>query len=208
MNDSGNEYLTTAWHCVDGLESAANTTGDVEDGAGDALGVWKRQASWVKKAYDVTLVKPNGVGVGSSLYRGDAWSSDHIGLVGATTSVVGQTVCIDGANSGSHCAVEIMAKNEAWNSPASDATALAGNVRARSVSSGAVAAVAGDSGGPVYQHSSNGYYGLGSISRFTYGSMLVTCPSTGIAHPTTTCTEELIYTSLTGALSAFDAEVK
>lgn len=63
MNGSGNEYLTTAWHCVDELETGANTSGKVVDGwvddpgTGDDLGIWKRQASWVRKDYDVALVK-------------------------------------------------------------------------------------------------------------------------------------------------------
>lgn len=201
MNGTGNEYLTTAFHCIDG----AGSTGSVKDGAGDPLGVWKNQSSWNRKSYDATLIKPSSGVVGSQVYRGNAWSTLNVGLSAAATSTVGDWVCINGANSGAHCLVEVLAKNEGFYGI--DGTPLAGHVRAGHVDAGATAAVSGDSGGPIYQLKGSSYYGLGTISQGVSGTK-VTCNSAQIAHPSgVSCFRQIVYKSLTGLLSSLDASL-
>lgn len=198
MDATGNEYLTTAFHCIYG----SGSTGVVKDGVGHNLGDWKNQGSWNRKEYDVTLVKPDSATVGARIFRGNAWSTDNIDLTAASTSTVGQTVCIDGANSGVHCNVEVIAKNETRYGE--DGTKLAGNVRATSQASGGTAGVNGDSGGPVYRSASGAYYGLGTISQ---GLTPVTCDTSTIAHNPVGCYKTVIYTSLSGLLGSFDASL-
>ncbi len=205
MNSTGNKYVTTARHCITtSTGTYIGSSGDVEDAAGDDLGIWKNSSAWNRAAYDVTLIKPDSGTIGASVYNGGINSTTTVSLSGAKSSPdPGGFVWGSGANSGANT-LEVVSKNTGYT--VSGTAITGGHVLAKRTSSTDTAGAQGDSGGSVMRVVSGKNYGVGSLSAIP-AAYLVTCPTLAHNDGSAKCASRVYYTSLTGVLSSFDAEV-
>jgi hypothetical protein len=210
ISASGNDYSTTAFHCVWDYRGVNNGVGSVSKpsteptapSASEIYGTYKYQSSWLRPEYDTALVKMNDLVTGK-VYVGAYNSSSSVTVSGAVTSVIGQSVCLDGARSGDHCSPVVTAKNGTYYN--ADGTRLGGNVEATSQ---VTAAMHGDSGGPVLDGSGTSRPGLGLLYQGQDGSE-TTCPSAYYdMSDGGACYKKVVFTSLTGMLNSFNAIIK
>lgn len=201
MDETGNKYLTTARHCItDETGAYIDDTGDINDGAGDRVGIWRDTAAWNRPAYDITLVRPNNGQIGSSVFSGGFNSTTRVAYSGARVSPdPGGYVWVSGANSGAHV-VKVVSKNAGYSVHSTPVTG--GHVLADAA--GSIAVAQGDSGGPTMRVVDSKDYGVGSISAFPRAHE-IPCPT--VAHTGVRCGSRVWYTSLTGALSAYNAHL-
>lgn len=171
---------------------------------GIALGTWNRQSSWDRPQYDTTLINATSESIVGYIYKAGYNSTTGLQVTGSGASAIGELVCISGARTGSHCTTEVKSKNGTYY--AVDGTAFAGNVTA-TVPNGGLAGMQGDSGGPVWV--STGAANTEAKGMISKGTNQISCPSSGIAEPgiSGSCFSTVIYTSVTGMLSSFNASL-
>ncbi|SBS72991.1 hypothetical protein [uncultured Microbacterium sp.] len=148
--------MTTALHCMESTPDVEiDSKGYVFNAAGTLIGSWRWDASQLDKSLHSILIKLKEESTNSGrAYWGPYTSSTSNAWEGATTSPIGASVCMLGANTGAHCGGIVKRNNFlVFHGPAQldnmveaeHATmALAGN---------------GDSGGPVAR-TVNGATGL------------------------------------------------
>lgn len=159
----GTPLLTTASHCGDG------TYHNWYNGA--FVGSTSQQD--MLDIDDVAGIN-TGNAVGNAVYEGP-WNQstdDARTVAGWGHNNVGDYVCQSAANSGTHCGIKITRTDFSYTGPNGVRRKVADY--AVQVNPGEIAAVNGDSGGPVYAYTSNGKV----LARGTISSLdqSVTCP--------------------------------
>lgn len=195
---SGNEYMTTAAHCIGGVKSETGyTSGAVKTYNGaTTIGSWDHKSAWTEHDRDTSImpIKASASGSGKA-YWGSPTSSTKWPIVGTATSLVGATVCPSGGNSGAHCTFVVQAKNVAH--PFGGYNVLHA-VRASSTSDDIAQ---GDSGGPVFQNSGERRL-LGFISSVRGAPYLCNYMPINHWHIDLDCGPQMIYVG--GMTSLFD----
>jgi hypothetical protein len=173
VKHNGAFALTVAYHCVGSFEWFTF-------GAGVRIGVSGLPAPQLTAAsYDTDLLYADSGAVGGQLFDGYPTEATYAKpLIGWQANNTGDPVCTDGANSGVHCAVTIQQTDTGITGPNGvyrpDVDLATANNSG--ISTPDVAAMDGDSGGPVFTlgNNSTADYARGTISMNKYQ---MTCPS-------------------------------
>ena len=171
MNSRGQYMLTSAYHC--GSTSGGRWTTWT---GGDLVGT--TDASEESGTDDVVGIKLASPQVRGWLYDGAATRTDGYAkpVTGWGHNNVGDYVCTDGANGGVHCGVQIAQTDIGVTGPNNIYRPDVDLAYATSSTPGGVAAINGDSGGPVFAGVNNN---TADEARGTITALdrTITCPS-------------------------------
>ncbi|SNS57082.1 hypothetical protein SAMN06309944_0834 [Micrococcales bacterium KH10] len=144
---TGKDYMTTAFHCIH--DSVGTSTGSVYSESGQSMGTWHRNAANVEKDKDAALIT---LGASRSVAGRAYWSGVNATIShpvdGYHSNKVGAQVCTGGANSGTHCNLNIIEKVVGFQVIPGE-TVTGGWL---ALAPSGIAVAQGDSGGPVYRH--------------------------------------------------------
>lgn len=162
------EYLLTAYHCFYGFGSNQSV---FKPGTSSVWGSWSQTSGMYSGSRDAALIRPNSGNASGYVYVGPFDTSNKELIYGSATNTLGMSACIDGANSGYRCGIEVTNLGVIKSISGSLVTLIEGDA------SGILGAVEGDSGGPVlkigYIGTTRVFYGLGIISG---GLRATNCP--------------------------------
>jgi hypothetical protein len=162
------EYLLTAYHCFDGFGSNQSV---FKPGTSSVWGSWSQTSGMYSGSRDAALIRPSSGNASGYVYVGPFDTSTKELIYGSATNTIGMSACIDGANSGYRCGVEVTNLGILKSINGSLVTLIEGDA------TGIFGAVEGDSGGPVlkigYIGTTRVFYGLGIISG---GLRATNCP--------------------------------
>jgi hypothetical protein len=162
INWGGLDHMLSAGHCGNNGEIAVDGGGNP---AIDTMGTVFNDVP----VRDTMMIDTPSQG---NIYIGPWDSNTGMDVIGAEADIVGNLVCTSGARSGEHCGLTVTHVNQTDNgwSPLTRAVHP----------SGGCAAAGGDSGGPVFRYSSDGWpIGRGTISTGRRGT--ASCPNAPVS---------------------------
>jgi hypothetical protein len=187
--------LLSAAHCdLSGNAKWSNGVGSVQLTNGDAS-VQVRQHDWESLLIDPTNGTQGKVH-GGPWYANSADPHYKMSVAASSATVVGNSVCTSGANSGEHCGLTVTDSQALFGCPVTGFDCY-GSVATSSNQDIAIAQ--GDSGGPVYGYNADGRVrAKGIISGFASG-WTVSCPS--LAVPGVLCADQFFYVGINPLLT-------
>ena len=196
------QYMLTARHCFD---SSTSLTLNKLVAPSPSIGSWSSSSAYNSSDFDVSLTFPDQGTVRNSVYYGGIASTAAIQVQGTSTNVEGALVCTDGANSGMHCDVRVIAPPQQLYV---GLVVYSGVVKGQR-DNGYISAAFGDSGGPVISDPTLGssVSGFGIIHAI---DDLGNCAnfSTPVNLPGAHCGKVVYWMDLNSALAALHMNLK
>lgn len=163
----------------------------------------------MEKDRDTALISiaSNKNNAGRAYWSGFNSGTSH-SVDGLAVNTIGEKVCTGGAKSGTHCGLEVVAKNFAYDL---NGVTLVNVVKAEA--STGFAAAQGDSGGPVYRVVSSDRIAKGLIAAAPTLADLSNsnCAGGGGIYsygPTTLCTKKVIYVGIKNLLPDLNVKLR
>ncbi len=191
-------YLLTSSHCAEEAGLGVDHSITTGDGLASVGHLDASNTGYYKPSSDVAVIRPWSGSSSSKMYHGGFLAASQLQLAGAKSSLIGDSVCTNGANSGKHCGLSIKSKGL---TKVFLGVARTNMVHAKAADTQAAIVVQGDSGGPVFSSDVSGQYFLnGTITGF---ATIVACPAgfyyTGMSPY---CSSEVYFEDAVAGLAA------